>query len=599
MQRPDAQVTAGGLAPVRPLAFADTFGRLHPAEGGTGVVVCEPWGYEALCARRSLRILADRLAGLGYPVLRYDQPGSGDAAGEAGAADSLAPFRETLAAACVALVGETGVKRIVLAGVGLGGALAALHAAGDPQKVAGLVLLAPVVKGRTWLREVQARAAMIGELTGIAPQPDADEALAIAGLPMPQGLADDIRGIDLSTLAVPDRVAVLTLVRDGRPAEAALAEALACRSGGAQGVFAGHDDMMGDPTGAVPPLADFARIEDWLSAVLPAGGRDGDTPLGLGGPARLAGKGFVEEALVFGPADNLYGIWCAPAGTVIEGVHPAIFMSTGGNPQSGWARGTVEAARALARAGVPSLRFDVADIGDSRPVPGGPAVVHYHEGQKRELAAALDLALARASAGGAVVVGACGGAYLAFNGAVDDGRVAHVVALNLQRFLWDPRDDVAEVLRFGHTSARDYGRKMLSTEKWKRVLSGKTSAFGILRSLANRAYRAGERRLAPWLFGLLPFSRLYRRVHANLASLSARGTKVELLFSEGDPGLAQMDVFFGNGWGRLEAYPNVSVAMIAGADHNLTRRDARDVLFAHVLAATHGRAAADRDQAAE
>ncbi|WP_306029191.1 alpha/beta hydrolase [Stappia sp. MMSF_3263] len=603
MQRLEETMNRRALEAMRPLCLAQTFAQLHPAEGDVGIVICEPWGYEALCARRSLRILADRLAGLGYPVLRYDQPGSGDAAAEAADIDGLEPFQATLAEACDTLRRVTGVRAVVLVGLGLGAALAARHAEIHPGGTSGLVLLAPVVKGRTWLREVQARAMMIGELTGSAPEPRAGEALAIAGLPMSEGLAGEIRGLDISATALAGDLPVLVLARDGRPAELALAASLCADAESGQGVMAGYDEMMGDPTGAVPPLADFGRVEAWLQHARPCRpGNDAGAAAPALPPAVLGIDGVTEEALVFGAQENLYGIWCAPRADAVPGMRPVILLNAGGVPHAGWARGTVELARGLARSGIASLRFDVADIGDSRPGPGAPPVVHYHPDQNGELAAALDLALARVPADGAVVTGACGGAYLALNGAVADPRVAHVVAVNLQRFLWDPRDDVAEVLRFGHASARDYGRKMLSVEKWKRVLSGKTSAFGILRSLANRAYRTGERRLAPWLFGLLPFSRLYNTVHANLAALARRDVTVDLVFSEGDPGLAQMDLFFGAGWSRLDAFANMRVTMLADADHNLTPRAARRIVADHVtVAAAALRASEERsgDQAAE
>ncbi|MBL6430811.1 MAG: hypothetical protein HPM95_04880 [Alphaproteobacteria bacterium] len=66
-------------------------------------------------------------------------------------------------------------------------------------------------------------------------------------------------------------------------------------------------------------------------------------------------------------------------------------------------------------------------------------------------------------------------------------------------FLWDPRDDVAEVLRFGHTSAVDYGRKMLSAEKWKDP-QRPDHAVALARSSLRRGFRRAERDFAPWLF---------------------------------------------------------------------------------------------------
>lgn len=586
-------------APRRPVAFAGTFGLLDMAGGDVGVVVCEPWGYEALCARRALRVLSDRLSALGCPVLRYDQPGAGDSLAGAGEIDGLAPFEAALAAACQTLLRHTTATRVVLLGLGLGAALCLRHAGAHPQGISGLVLLAPPVKGRLWLRETQARASMIGEITGSAPAPGPGEALRIAGLPLSEALAGELRGLDLGSLT-PPACPVLALAREGRSAEIALCEALAGATGGEAGIMAGYDDLMTDPTGSIVPEADFAKVMSWLRRLLPEGGLAGSEDLApAAAPAALAAADFQETLCLFGPREALVGVWCEPSRPDPQAL-PVMLLNAGGNPRAGWARGAVELARALAMAGIPSFRFDLADIGDSRPLPGGPAIVHYDPALPAQLSAAIDLCAARGGGSRVVVTGNCGGAYLALNGAVTDPRVAQVVAVNLQRFLWDPRDDVAEVLRFGHSSASEYGRKLFNLEKWQRVLAGKSHPIGILRNLAIRAWREGERRLAPFLFGLAPFSRLYRQVHANLATLTLRRVGVVLVFSEGDRGLAEMETFFGEGWKRLAAYPNIAVVLIPDADHNLTPEAARRALCDQVIAASLGtRAGAGEATAAE
>lgn len=578
-------MTGLALAPRIPVAFAGTVGLLDMAGGDVGVVICEPWGYEAQCARRALRVLSDRLSALGCPVLRYDQPGSGDALASAADIGGLAPFDAALASACETLLRDTRATRVVLVGLGLGAALCLRHAAAHPDTVAGLVLLAPPAKGRMWLRELQARAVMIGEVTGSAPAPGPGEALRIAGLPMSDALAAELRALDLTVLDHMPACPVLALAREGRAAEGTLCETLAAATGGEAGIMTGYDELMTDPTGSLVPEADYSRLLSWVQSLLPQASAapvvDGTAVLPA---ARLAGSDFAETLCLFGPQETMVGVWCAPAYPDPQAL-PVILLNAGGNPRAGWARGGVELARALAASGVPSFRFDIADIGDSRPLPGGPEVVHYHAGLPAQLSAAIDLCEAMGGGDRVVVTGNCGGAYLALNGALSDTRIAHVVAVNLQRFLWDPRDDVAEVLRFGHSSASEYGRKLFDRSKWKRVLAGKSDPLGILRSLAIRAWRQGERRLAPWLFGLAPFSRLYRQVHANLAALSMRGVAIVLVFSEGDPGLAQLDTFFGEGWKRLAAYPNINVVMIPDADHNLTPEAARLALREQVIGA--------------
>src|SRR5690606_23686159 len=66
-------------APFHPIALGCGFGLLHPASGRTGVLMCGPWGLDELCARKTWRGIAAELAAAGFPALRFDYPGTGDA----------------------------------------------------------------------------------------------------------------------------------------------------------------------------------------------------------------------------------------------------------------------------------------------------------------------------------------------------------------------------------------------------------------------------------------------------------------------------------------------------------------------------------------
>ena len=60
------------------------FGWLHraPAPSRLGLVICPPFGYEAICTHRVLRHFAEAAAAAGVPALRFDYDGAGDSAGD-------------------------------------------------------------------------------------------------------------------------------------------------------------------------------------------------------------------------------------------------------------------------------------------------------------------------------------------------------------------------------------------------------------------------------------------------------------------------------------------------------------------------------------
>src|SRR5208282_6426264 len=75
-----------GTCRAEPLYFASEshslFGWLHWPRGvpmaSVGVVICNPFGYEAICGHRSMRAFAEAAASVGVPALRFDYLGTGD-----------------------------------------------------------------------------------------------------------------------------------------------------------------------------------------------------------------------------------------------------------------------------------------------------------------------------------------------------------------------------------------------------------------------------------------------------------------------------------------------------------------------------------------
>ena len=159
------------------------------------------------------------------------------------------------------------------------------------------------------------------------------------------------------------------------------------------------------------------------------------------------------------------------------------------------------------------------------------------------------------------------------------------MAVNLQRFLWDPRDDLRNALRFDHTDTTAYARKLVDTDKLKRLVSGQVPVFSLAAFLLRRTLRKAEQNLAPYLFGLSPFARISRQVHSELRALSDRGARIELIFSTGDPSIPHMEHILGKHGARATSYPGLALTFIDGADHNLTPKPALEIYRRKILEA--------------
>lgn len=135
------------------------FGLYQPPSAGMGtahcVVLCNPFGQEAIRSHRLLRVLGDRLARAGFTVLRFDYSGTGDSDGDDSEAD-LGRWVEDVVSADAEARRASGLRTSSWFGVRLGATLAALASAQAPSPPRTLVLWDPVADGRAYLDELAA-----------------------------------------------------------------------------------------------------------------------------------------------------------------------------------------------------------------------------------------------------------------------------------------------------------------------------------------------------------------------------------------------------------------------------------------------------------
>src|SRR3954469_14099070 len=108
--------------PERPL-----FGWLHRPEHRShsiGLVVCNPLGYEAVCAHRTIKHFANAAANASIPALRFDYDGTGDSAGSDFDTGRFDAWLTSIQLAIDTLKQQTGVSRVCLLGIRLGATLA-------------------------------------------------------------------------------------------------------------------------------------------------------------------------------------------------------------------------------------------------------------------------------------------------------------------------------------------------------------------------------------------------------------------------------------------------------------------------------------------
>jgi pimeloyl-ACP methyl ester carboxylesterase len=130
----------------------------------------------------------------------------------------------------------------------------------------------------------------------------------------------------------------------------------------------------------------------------------------------------IETIARFGADERLLGIVTLPPQRR-EGAPACLFMNAGVVHRIGPHRMNVKLARALAGAGIASIRIDLSGMGDSPPAPGA---VHSGEQTVRDLQDAMDHLQRTLGIQRFIVFGLCSGAVHAYWLAQRDERVVGV-----------------------------------------------------------------------------------------------------------------------------------------------------------------------------
>lgn len=192
---------------MRPLYFGKSqsplFGIYHPPAqaapvGKAGaVLLCNPFGQEAIRAHRIYSVLAQKLSRLGLHVLRFDYTGTGDSSGEVEEGQQT-QWVEDVLEAHEELAATADVKRVAWVGLRYGATLALLAADKVSPAVADVVMWDPVVDGAAYVNElVEMHATFMREdLTGW--QAGADVGTESLGFPLGPDLRAAMSAIDLT-----------------------------------------------------------------------------------------------------------------------------------------------------------------------------------------------------------------------------------------------------------------------------------------------------------------------------------------------------------------------------------------------------------------
>ncbi|SIT49462.1 conserved hypothetical protein [Paraburkholderia ribeironis] len=566
------------------VVFGDCAGWLHPAPGQHGVVLCNAFGYDELCTHRAWLQLAERLAAQQMPTLRFDYPGTGnslDVEEDPGRVDA---WIGSIADALGYLRAVSGVQRVSLCGFRLGAMLAAL-AAERLSGIDGLVLLAPVLSGKKYLRELHAHhQRWLSARTDISmfTAPDSMRTVGALGFGLHGDDIDRLAAIDLrNDTTAPARRVLLLEASDRNSGNALSARYEAHGAAVKRAPFDELDHFLVEARFSKLPARAFATVSAWLAGDVDGNGNIEASPASLrilNQPASrailvaptLAGANFVEQPVSVGAC---FAVYCRPR-DALENAPAVLIPNTAANHNIGDGRCFVLFARRLAALGIASLRMDLAGLGDSAPEERTITLESLHSQEAcADVIAGASWLVAQGHPA-VVTFGICSGAFVGLHACAAHPQIVGAFGVNLQQFVWQGEERVRS--NSAIASNRTLRHAALSTDKWKRIWSDKASLAGKARGLLARATRRFERRVADMMDATIGWSFSPNNARRFLELLHEKGAEVRLLYGEFDHGIDELKLHFGANLSGLRGFPHVRVAMLPIHDHSLFTRAARE-----------------------
>jgi len=272
----------------------------------------------------------------------------------------------------------------------------------------------------------------------------------------------------------------------------------------------------------------------------------------------VGAEAVKEGAILFGGSRSLVGIITDPVQE--QSSRPAVILLNAGIiHRVGPGRLYVKLARRLAQLGFVVLRFDVSGVGDS---PSRRDNLPFAKSSLQETREAMDYLAEVRGVTRFLLAGLCTGAVVAFESARVDTRVMGTLLINPQGLIADSEEEIQTYIA-NRANRRYYLRNALyNPASWLKLLKGRVDFRDILRALGRKS---GSRRAK--MGGGNPE---VEKVMTGFQALADRGAEIFFLYSEGDPGIDELEVIMGGQLAALRGRENVAYSVVEATDHMFT-----------------------------
>lgn len=548
------------------------------------IILCAPFGHEYTHSHRSFKHLAESLASQGFTVFRFDYQGTGDSSGSDIDENRVQTWIENICS--VAEHVQISFAEITLIGFRLGASLAAL--ATQKIDVSQLVLWEPIIKGKTYVRELTAIARLAQ-----SPVHKNSDWIECAGFLMTTNTQKEISAIDLTNQPISTKKAVLLLGRDDRQYDPSLRNLLTFTHNNiSEAYLPGYVEMLDEPHATKVPFTAFAFISQWLikQPIEMLSSHNAENYLAINKSTTLNfeynGLILEEQSCWYHQQNHLFGI-CTYLKDGYDARLPAIILLNSGSVHHvGPNRIYIDIARTLASLGFYVMRLDLEGLGDSASAIPAFKNHPYQPNAIANVYSAMEYFKNCGIANTFILGGICSGAHSAFHTAIADlDRKSNILngifLINPLTFYWRegmsleiPQQDLQTLMDKGY-----YKKSIHDINKWKKLLSGKTSLRGIFQFITKLICLKSSIYLHNFKDVIF---RNETQLSIDFNRLSRQKTRVYFIFSGTDPGLDIIKQHAYKSFKRGEKNGNFNLAIIEHADHTFSKKAMREKLLLHM-----------------
>ncbi|HEU4654373.1 MAG TPA: alpha/beta hydrolase [Steroidobacteraceae bacterium] len=497
-------------------------------------------------------------------MLRFDYHGCGDSAGTDEEPERVQRWIGSVHAAVDEIQRlAPGNGPTVLIGL-RAGALLAAAAAASRDDIDGLVLWAPTLSGRLFLREQRAFSAMAhvtATANGKHLEQWGENGFEANGYVFTEETVAAFEGIDLKQLQLHARTRVLVLNRTDIPVRSAIPQSWKQSNISTEEAAApGYPELMQPPWLSRRPDEAISRIETFVQQFASTA-HASTLPVDPNRTNPLA-RALHESAVWYDKTKTRLAILTEPD----RGCSTALILITSTfGYRVGPNRMNVACARRMAKLGIATLRIDLGCVSESRESVERSPNPPYHLDAINDVKSAVAFMKARGYEH-VVLSGICAGAFLAWYTGISAADVSGLLLVNPETF---------KPLRY---SLEDHVRTLQASIPWRDQLRQEKNAWRKLAILGNRGLRVGELALQR-LRSTLPLQIGRPRVAMDINSLGRRGRLTSIIFSTGDSGIKELQRALGSHLDKLQTRGWLQVRYLDGPDHSFTPRWANRMLI--------------------